>query len=299
MIIKNIFTAIFFYIYYGLCFLVSLLPMRVQYLFSDLLFVFAFYFPGYRKKLVFENIRKAFPEKSGLWVRNTARSFYRHMCDTIIETFAMLNFRKKDIMTRYRYKNPEVLYRYFEEGRSVVAVFGHYGNWEWFAGFPLVTPFRVLALYKPLKNKHFDRMVTSLRQKFGVVTVPVKQSLRRLLYYRNKGEPTITLFLGDQRPGPDRLNHWTTFFGRNTPVFTGTEKVAVKLDQPVVFLDIQKIKRGYYEVEIIPLFEKPGLTRPGEITEGHTRILEKIIRKKPEYWLWSHNRWKYTKPDPE
>ncbi len=299
MIIRNFFNSLLYYFFYAVCLFITFLPMRVQYLFSDLLFLFACYFPGYRKKLVFENLRKAFPEKSEKWIKKTAVAFYRHMCDSIIETFSMMNFGKKDIMNRYRYKNIEVLNRYFEEGKSVVAVFGHYGNWEWLAGLPLVTPLRVLALYKPLKNRHFDRLVISLREKFGLLTVPVKKSFRTLLDYSNRGEQTVTLFLGDQRPAAGRLNYWTTFFNRETPVFTGAEKVAVKLDQPVVFLDIQKAKRGHYVTEIIPLFDKPKLTQPGEITVAHTRLLEKIIMKRPEYWLWSHNRWKYAKNDPE
>lgn len=275
------------------------MPLRIQYLVSDIFYLFACYFPGYRRKLVYENLRRAFPEKSAAEINSIARSFYRHLCDSLVETLALMGLGKRQIMKRFRYRNPGVLSRYYAEGKSVTVVFGHYGNWEWLAGLPLITPYKVLALYKPLRSKNFDRLVLSLRQKFGIRAVPEKKALRVLMEYKKKGEQTLTLFLGDQRPKLTRIHHWTTFFNRETPVFMGVEKISRKLDQPVLFFDIQKIKRGYYEVEIIPLFDDPGSTAPFQITEEHTRILERIIRKKPQYWLWSHKRWKYTKEEAE
>lgn len=269
------------------------LPMRVLYLISDFLYFLVYYFPGYRKRVVFNNLRNSFPEKTEDDLVRIAKKFYSHLCDSFIESFAMDGMNKRSIIKRCRWKNIELLDRYYAGEKSVIAVFGHYGNWEWLSGLPLQTGYRVLALYKPLSNIYFDRYMKNLRQKFGLRAVPVIRTLQVITEYYEKGVPTITLFLGDQRPMKRHIRYWTGFLNQDTPVMLGSEQIAKRLDQVVVFLSMNKIGRGHYEVEIIPVTEHPQSARQYEITEMHTRLLESQIRKRPEYWLWSHKRWKH------
>ena len=284
-----------FYVFYGLSRPLLWLPLPVLFLFSDFLFVLAWYFPGYRKGLVLNNLHNAFPEKSNPELRKIAKGYYHHMCDSFIESFAALGMDERELTKRVTWKNLSLLDRYYKQGRSVVSVFGHYGNWEWLSSLPLHTSYRVLALYKPLSNVYFDRFMKDMRQKFGVRVVPVMRSYPEILKYRNENIPIITFFLGDQRPRKKNIRYWTKFLNQDTPVLLGSEQIAKKLDQVVVYFAINKLKRGYYEVEIIPVTENPGSTQMYEITEIHTRLLEAQIREKPEYWLWSHNRWKHQK----
>ncbi len=217
------------------------------------------------------------------------------MCDSFIESFAAVNMSKRELRKRCAWKNPGILKKYYDEGKSVVAVFGHYGNWEWLLTLPLYTDYKVLALYKPLNNVYFDRFMKKLRQKFGLQTVPVIRSYPVILKYHNENIPVITFFLGDQRPVKEHIRYWTTFLNQDTPVMLGSEQIAKRLNQVVVFFKMNKLKRGYYEIEIIPVSENPKSTKMYEITERHTRLLEDQIRKRPEYWLWSHKRWKHMK----
>lgn len=286
-----------FYIFYGLTRPLLWLPLRVLYLLSDFLFFLAYYYPGYRKEVVFNNLRNAFPEKDDADIKKIAKDYYRHLCDSFIESFATFNLSKKELDDRFVWKNLDTLERYYEKGRSVVAVFGHYGNWEWLSSLPSNTRYKVLALYKPLNNVYFDRFMKKLRQKFGLHAVPLIRSYQVILEYHNKKIPTVTFFLGDQSPIKENIRYWTKFLNQDAPVMLGTEQIAKRLDQVVVFLAINKIKRGYYEVEIIPVTENATQTNNYEITEIHTRLLEDQIRKKPEYWLWSHRRWKHKKPE--
>ncbi len=285
-----------FYIFYGLSWPLLRLPLNILYLLSDLFFILSFYFPGYRKKVVFNNLHNSFPEKTDKEIRKIARAFYQHMCDSLIESFAAVNMSKEQISRRCVWKNPEILENYFLKGRSVISVFGHYGNWEWFSGLPLYTNYTVLALYRPLRNSHFDRFMKSLRQKYGLKAIPVRRGYQVIREYQRKRVPTVTYFLSDQRPARDKIGYWTRFLNQDTPVMLGAERIARRLNQVVVFFSVNKLKRGYYEVEIIPVTEQPQSTADYEITGMHLRLLEEQITRNPEYWLWSHKRWKHKKP---
>ena len=291
--IRSVIRFTGFYIFYGLSRPLLWLPMPVLYLLSDFLFILAFYFPGYRKRVVFNNLHNAFSEKTDHEVRRIARSYYHHMCDSFIESFAALNMSERELKKRFVWKNPELLKQYYDKGKSVVAIFGHYGNWEWLSTLPLYTDYKVLALYRPLSNVYFDRFMKKLRQKFGLQTVSVIRSYSVILHYHNEQIPTVTFFLGDQRPKKKHIRYWTTFLNQDTPVMLGSEQIAKRLDQVVVFFKISKLKRGHYEVEIIPVAEDPLSTKMYEITERHTRLLEEQINERPQYWLWSHKRWKH------
>jgi Kdo2-lipid IVA lauroyltransferase/acyltransferase len=285
-----------FYVFYGFIWLFTLLPLKVQYGFSWLLFLGVYHIIRYRRIIVLTNLRKAFPEKSEKEILKIAKGFYLHMCDQLIEAFQLIHLSGKSILKRMKIKNPEVIQEYYNQNRSIALVFGHYGNWEWLACLPLAIFHKCLAIYSPLKNPYFDRMMINLRSKFGVHVVPTNRVLQEMLSSHKSGERILTLFLGDQRPAKRHVQYWTRFLNQDTGVFLGVEKISKKLNHVVVYARIQKIKRGYYELEFVPLFENPGETEPYEITEKHLAILEADIIQKPDYWLWSHRRWRSKKP---
>jgi KDO2-lipid IV(A) lauroyltransferase len=279
---------------YSLVWLLHLLPERILYLLSDLLYLLMYHVVGYRKKVVHDNLNLAFPDHDVPTIRRLARKFYHHLCDLILEQ-AVLHFASESKAKRkLTVKNPEVLNDLYGKGKMVMAVLGHYGNWEYLAALGLYIKHPVIAIYKPLKNKYFDRMIRQNREAFGVRPVPMKAIGRILLEHHKNSDPSLTLFLGDQRPQYHQIQYWTKFMGQDTPMFLGTEKLARKLDAAVVFLNVRKVRRGRYEVEVRLICESPDGLKPYEITERHVAMLEDLIREEPAWWLWSHRRWKHS-----
>ncbi len=279
--------------------LITLLPLRILYIFSDIFYVLIYYVAGYRKKMVFTNLKNAFPEKTGNEIKKIAKAFYRHFCDIFVESFYTLNMSGNEIKKRFYYKNINVLNDIYNKGKSVVMVGGHYNNWDWLTGLPLQSKHKCFAIYRPLRNKYFNLLFMKIREKFGFKTIPMKTALREIVKADKEGILSMTYFLTDQRPARRSIGYWTTFLNQETPWLMGSEVIAKKLNQPVVYMDVQKIKRGFYEIEFDVLFENPGETKEFEITEAHIRKLESSIIKKPEYWLWSHKRWKHKKDEIE
>ncbi len=290
-------SAVFFYSVYGIIWILTLFPLPVLYIISDLIYPLIYYIIGYRKKIVIQNLKNAYPEKSENEIKKIAKRFYRHFCDLTIEIIKLIHFSPGMLEKRVRFKNPEVVEELLKQNRHAIAVVGHYGNWEWLNFFALKTNYNTMAIYKPLNNKYFDRFFLKLRKQFGTDLVPMKQTLRALINYQRQNLPTISCFISDQCPVREEIDYWTTFLNQDTPVFLGIEKIAQKMNQVVVFFKMQKIRRGYYEVEFINLTENPRKTKPFEITENHVRALEELVNQQPEYWLWSHRRWKFKRSD--
>jgi len=284
--------------YIGLVFiwLIALLPLRVLYLFSDLLFFLVFHVTGYRKKVVRENLLHAFPEKSASEIQQLTKKFFRHFCDFLIESLKTIHLSKAQLSKRFHYSNPEIFEKYYNAGKSVVLVSGHYGNWEWMVDFPSKVKHKACAIYKPLQNKKFDKLILSIRQKYAGAAemVAMNDVYRFILQNERKQLRLITWFLVDQTP-PRSYPFWIDFMNREAPFYTGPEKIAQKFGHPVVYLQIKKIRRGYYRAEFIPLCEDPAATQEFEIVRMIVRMLEATIRQQPEYWLWSHRRWKHTR----
>ncbi len=270
------------------------LPERFLYLLSDLLYLLMYHVVRYRKKVVFDNLHKAFPEYEPAEIRKTAKKFYLHLSDLFLESAVSHFYSESKALKKISYKNPELINELYGTGRQVMAVLGHYGNWEYLSSLGLAIDYPVAAIYKPLRNKLFDRLTQRNRKTFGVITVPMDKIARTLIDYKRREEPILTLFLGDQRPQFNKIQYWTKFLGLDTPLFLGTEKLARKLDAAVVFIKIRKKSRGRYEVEFELICEEPGKLEPYAITEAHVRSLEDLIREEPAYWLWSHKRWKYS-----
>ena len=265
-----------------------------MYLFSELLFVLGYYAIGYRKRVVYQNLRRAFPEYSKAKIRRTARGFYRHLADVMIEDIAMLHMKPSRLDKMVRVEDLDALEALHRENKNITGLIGHYGNWELLTTLPLHTPYIILSVYKPLKNKFFNRKVYQMRQRFQDVPVPMKTVYQKVIEYENQHKPYIIGFVSDQSPPRKNINYWTTFLNQQTPFFTGAEKIAKKFSHAVVFTAVKKIKRGSYRIVFRKLVDDASQTREGEITDKYVQALEEVIREDPRYWLWSHRRWKHA-----
>lgn len=285
-----------YYILYGFLWVGGLLPLRILYFFSDIYFYLIYYLLKYRRRVVRANLQHAFPEKDLSEIIKIEKRYYRHLCDFFVEMYKMWHMSDEQIRRRCKFTNPEVIRRYFDQGKSVIGVLGHYGNWEWMSSYSLwENDADFLALYKPIRSKVTDRMMKAIRSKFGAVLVAKDDTLRVIARYRSEKKLFLAGFIGDQTPNVHNLNFWTRFLNQDTPVLLGTERIARKYNFPVVSVRMRKVKRGYYEVEFIDVCANPAGLEPGVLTEMHTRLLESFIREEPQYWLWSHKRWKHKK----
>ena len=285
-----------FYFIYSIIWLVTLLPIRVLYVFSDILYLLVYHVFKYRKKVVFDNLYHAFPEKSEPEITKIAKAFYRHFADLMVETMKIVHFSKEHINSRFHYKNVEIFDKLFDEGKSVVLISGHYGNWEWTLTLPTKVRHKSMPVYKPLADERFDILFNKIRGKFitNGGLIPMNSAFKKVIEAEANREKIVMYFLGDQT-APKNSKLWISFMNRETPFYSGPEKIARKFNHTVVFMNIDKVKRGFYEVEFFPLFDNPSKTDELEITKKHVAILEGFIRKKPELWLWSHRRWKHQK----
>ena len=276
-----------------LTWLVALLPLKVLYIFSWKLYYFLYYITGYRRKVVYNNLRSAFPEMSQPEIKMLGKKFYSHLSDIIIEGIKLRHLSEAELHKRFRFKNPELINKYAMEGRDVIATFGHFGNWEWNIALNKIFDALILAVYKPLHNRHFDRYFLKLRSRYGMELVPMSSTLRRIIECRKDGIRTITALLADQTPPKKDIQFWMNFLNQETPVYLGVEKLAAKFNMVVFFLKINKVRRGYYEVEAELISDRPTELEEYDLTRMHMQRLEKHILEKPEYWLWSHRRWKH------
>ena len=283
-------SALAFYLVYPLLYLLASLPFRALYKASDLLY-YVFWISGYRKKVVLENLKNSFPEKTEAQIKAIAKEYFHYLCDLTLETFKTLKMTDQEAREQSTFVEQEWLTQYYKEKQSILIVMGHYGNWEW-AGpsFTLHTNFQLVVIYRPLSNPYFEKMMSGMRTKFGTRIIPVKNTLRDLV--ANRGNLTATAFLADQNASPETA-YWMEFLNQDTPVFTGPEKLANKFNYPVVYMNIKRLRRGHYEVSPELLFANPKNPVHGEITEAFTRRLEKEILRDPIPWLWSHRRWKH------
>lgn len=285
-----------FYLVLPFIYGISLLPFPVFYLLSDLMFFILYYITGYRKKVVYQNLKNSFPGKSHNELKKIERRFFRYLCDLTLETFKTLTISPAAAKKRcYFNDNTVAVFKKLNDDKqSCIIVMGHFGNWEWAGNsFSLINPQQLYVIYHPLSNPYFDRLIYNMRTRFGTRLYAMKDTMREMI--RNRHEVNATAFIADQTPAPEGA-YWTTFLNQDTPVFWGTEKIAQKLNYPIIYVTVNRVRRGYYDVSADVLVQEPKNTREGEITELHTRRLEQDIMKQPEIWLWSHRRWKHRRP---
>ena len=286
-------NPIIYRIIYSIVYVLTLTPFWVMYRLSDLIFFLIYYVFNYRKNIVLENLKNSFPEKSQEEINKISKDFYKYFVDFMLETFKTLTMSEKEAKKRCVF-DPDsynMLEELYKENNDIIIVMGHYGNWE-FGGtsFSSQCSHQLYVIYKPLSNKYFDRLIYKMRSRWGTKLIPFKDTYTEMKKIKNTG--SATGFIADQTPSPDNA-YWTTFLHQKTPVFWGTERIAKKLDYPIIYMTIKRLKRGYYKIYTEMLIESPRKTSEGEISEAHTRKLEKDIIEQPEIWLWSHRRWKH------
>ena len=267
-----------------------------MYRISDGLYYILYYLVGYRRKIVEQNLHNSFPDKTDKEIKELSKKFYSYLCDLTLETFKKITMTRKQTMKHIKFHDTTLFEKIYAEKKSIILLMGHYGNWEWAgSSFTLQTDYQLYVIYKPLSNKHFEDLIVKTRTVFGTKLIKVHNTLRDMI--SNKGIISATAFIADQTPFPDNA-YWTKFLNQDTPVFTGAEKLSKKLDYPIVYIKIDRVKRGYYDIHAELLFENPKATSENEISETFIKRLEKDIIEKPEIWLWSHRRWKHKKPVP-
>lgn len=289
---KNFFTYIALAILYAL----SVLPMWVLHRFSDFLYFMLYYVFGYRKKVVFQNLEKSFPEKSKAEITSIAKASYKHLADLIVESLKGFTISEKEMRRRFTATNNDLLDKYHNQNRNIIIITAHYNSWEW-AGMSmgLHIKFKNFGMYKPVSNKVMERALLKSRQKFGLQMYPMKETAA--WFERYKDEYTLTAFVADQTPSSLDMAYWTTFLNQDTPFFRGPERYAVPSNSVIFYVDIQKLARSRYNANFELLFEEPTQTKENEITEAYVRRLEEILIADPRYWLWTHKRWKKKRPN--
>ncbi len=284
-----------FYIFYITTRLIALLPLKGMFVFSDIARFFVYYVFRYRRKTVAVNLRNSFPEKSSSELKRIEKAFYKHFCDLFIETIYLLHANEEKATKMCKFNNIEKVQKYYNEGKSLIIAAGHYSNWEVSSLIARQTNHKVMGIYKPVENRKFEDFINRSREKFGAIAVPMHDAFRTVLSYQQQGKLFFIGLISDQTPARGDIRYWTTFLNQDTPVFLGVEKIAIKTNQPVFFCNMRKVARGKYEADFDLLCENPKETKPYEITEMHVRALERLINEAPEYWLWSHRRWKFKR----
>ena len=290
---------ILYYIVLSVWYLLSLLPMKVHYFISDLMFILLYRLIGYRKQVIRQNLQVSFPEKSEEELRKIERGFYHFFCDYLVESVKLMTISTENIRRRMVFKGTELVDELINSGQSCAIYLGHYCNWEWVTSMPLwVSPKAQCGqIYHPIENKDFDRLFLRSRQRLGAVCIPMADTLRKIVEYKKAGQPVVIGYISDQVPYWTNIHHWVDFLHHDTPVLTGTERIARKMDHAVFFLDVRRVRRGYYEAEIKLITREPQKKADYEITDIYYQMLEQSIRRAPEFWLWSHNRWKRTREE--
>jgi Kdo2-lipid IVA lauroyltransferase/acyltransferase len=274
--------------------LVWIMPFSILYIFSDLVYFLLYSIIKYRREVVQANLSTAFPEKTEKEIQFLIKRFYHHLCDISLESIKGFSMSPQELIRRHRIINPEVADSYFEKSISVIALPGHYNNWEWgslSAGMQIKFP--VVALYKPLSNKLVDDFSKKHRAKFNTRLASIRNTAS--LFNELSGKPNAYIMASDQSPTNLKDCFWIDFLNHDTPWLHGFEKYARKYNLPVLYVDIQKIKRGFYELELIVLTENPSSLPEGEITNRYVEHLKQTILADPAYWLWSHKRWKHKR----
>ncbi len=271
---------------------VSKLPFPILYFLSDILFFFVYHLFRYRRKVTERNLRLSFPGEDERQLKITARRFYHYLCDLMVEILKTSSLKPDEILQRMVIKNPEVVNGYHEQGRSVIVMSMHYGNWEWLCGMPLVLKHHHFAVYKSQQDSSFENYLNKVRARFGAEPVSMSVTLRRLLEAEKEGIPVLTGLLADQSP-PWNHPFWTTFMNQPAMFFNGPAKLASRFNHPVIFQHVRCKKQGYYETWFEVLFDNPQDVEEETIINTYVSKAESVIREKPEYYLWSHRRWKY------
>ncbi len=287
----NYISYIFFRV---LIFTFWLTPFFILYIYSEIAYLLLYKVFKYRHKVVRENLKNSFPNKNEDELKKIEKLFYKNLSDITLEGIKGLSMPKKSLLKRYKVTNPELLKKYFNENKSIIGIGSHYANWEWgVLSFSLQFPHINFGIYKPMSNKRIDKYMRKHRAAWGMNLIPLKETAKIMATKQEK--PSIYLMVSDQSPTSKKYSIKLDFLNQETYCLHGAEKYAKRLNLPVLYGNVQRIKRGYYEITMTLICDNPQETKDGEITATFMKKLEEIINKKPQDWLWSHKRWKKRK----
>ena len=281
----------------GLILLLSKLPLRLLYILSDFAYFIVRYVAGYRRGVIQRNIEASFPEKTAKERERIVSDFYHFFCDYAVETIRQLSMPASEMRRRMIFEGIDEMQQVMEQRQFAFVYLGHFCNWEWVSSLGLWTPegWQCAQLYRPLENKMFDRIFLRLRSRFGSENIPKNTILRRIAGYKREDKKIVIGFISDQSPRPANIHDWVDFLHQDTPVFTGTERIAKSVDAAVFFADMQREGRGRYRCRFQKMSDNVHTIPDYELTEAYMRLLEANIRRQPAFWLWSHKRWKHQR----
>lgn len=273
--------------------LLAIMPLGLLYLLSDAMYQVVYHLIGYRRRTVRDNLSRSFPGRSWGDVVQIEKRFYHHFCDCIVETIKLLHISDAEIDKRIRVQNGEWMERLASDGRPIILYLGHYGNWEWVQA--ITRHYRHPSIngeiYRPLHDKVMDKVMLKIRSRFPTLAIPQKQAFRTLLKMKQEGQQFLIGFIADQRPNSNNLNHWTLFLNQDTAYSVGGDEIGRRINAHFAYLEVEKLKRGYYRMNFKPIVpEQLDGTYP--YTLQFMKMLEDTINRQPEYWLWSHKRWR-------
>jgi Kdo2-lipid IVA lauroyltransferase/acyltransferase len=284
---------------YPFLWIISILPFRILYALSDGVFILVYHVFGYRRSVVKENLNLVFPDKSDQEIKKITKAFYHHLCDMIVESIKSMTISEGEMKKRMTFSNVELIKKFEKENKSIVLMCSHYGSWEWIFILQTYVGYKGYAVYKRLTNKYFDKLVKDIRAKYNSHLITTKETIPKLVESKRKKELTMSGFASDQSPKYKKAFYWNDFMGIKVPVHTGAEMLAKKLDMPVVFFGTRRLKRGYYETFFETIVLNPNEYKDYEITDKFLKIVEGLIHEAPEYYLWTHKRWKHRNNIPE
>lgn len=283
---------------YPLIWFISILPFRLLYMFSDVVFFFVYHVFGYRKKVVNDHLTMVFPEKSDAEIKTITLKFYHHFCDMLVEALKSLSITEKEMNERFKFTNIEEIRQYEKLNKSIMLMCGHYGSWEWIFILQKHVSHKGYAVYKKLQNPYFDALIKRIRAKYNSDLITTREAYHILNETTKRGELTINGFVADQTPTMGSARYWGEFLGVKVPIHIGAEVLAKKLDMAVVFFAVKRIKRGYYETTFHTITKDPNSFPDYQITDEYMKLVEKQIYEAPEYYLWTHKRWKHRDKVP-
>ena len=282
---------------YPILWCISILPFRLFYIFSDIIYILVYSIIGYRKKTVTENLKLVFPDKPESEIKRIRKAFYKHMCDMFLEMVKTLSLSEKEMKKRFTITNIDFI-KDLEQRKNVIVMFSHYASWEWAIILQKSIDSKGYGVYKKIKNPYFDKLVRRIRAKYNTTLITTKDTISTILQNHKNGVNAMYGFVSDQSPKPERAFHWRPFMGINVPVYTGAEMLAKKCDLAICYLKVEKVGRGKYQGTFVPLAENPLEYENYQLTDMFLDEVEKQLYEAPEYYLWTHKRWKHRNKQP-
>lgn len=280
-----------YYLFLGFIGFIKIVPFWLLYLIADGIYFLMYYIISYRKSVIDKNLTKCFPEKSNKEKQLIRKKFYRNLSDLLIESFKGYSMSQEQMLKRFKAYNEHVADKYFEQGKDVIVLAGHFANWEWGAAATAKSfKHQPAVLYKAISNPYIDQFIREKRARFGVDLVPITQTAR--YFIKKKEKPVSYYMVADQYPTNKEKQKFANFFGTKTAFLHGPENYAKQLNIPVIYIEMKRVKRGYYSMELYDVTNNPRELADNELTQLYASLMEKSIKGQPEDWMWSHKRWK-------